>query len=866
MARLPLLVFPKPRTADRDTGPPPRSTTHTPAVGRQGERLAPRLQNLQQAFDRRSVEIQQETAGINPEQVLVIETVGSVEKFATAVARLDGLEWLGEIEIEEIAPDDDFYDTKKKSKTLNGRLYLLMSNQAALSEMLTLWDRYQRDQSMKWPLGLTKFRDLFLLLHDIRRWSVEDRLNETSVIEAWQEDLTALSDEPLRVEIELWYRGVSTQRADAERAVVRLIQVSGGRVVSRFQLEEIAYHGLLAELPRKAVEEIIQHRATALVKCDSVMFFRPVGQIAVGKGVAETGSERLAEFTQQPLPSGDPVIAILDGMPLENHALLAGRIRVDDPDDFAAECPVRRRVHGTAMCSLVIHGDLNAGGRALSRPVYIRPVLQPIESVDAEWPEVLPPDILPADLIHRAVRRICEGDGNEPPVAPSIKIISFSIGDSSRPFFQLVSSLARLLDWLSHRYGVLFVVSAGNQYQDIDLEIDERKFRALSEQERESLVVRKLFEDARNRRLLSPAESINAVTVGALHHDSSEAAPPGRLVELFPGQLPSPVSAFGTGYRRSVKPDVTFSGGRVKYNYAAIGSSVSLFPGRRAPGHLVAVPGDNPGDVRQVTYAAGTSNAAALISRELGFCHETLQQILDGYDDLSDVERFVVPILKAMIIHGCVWYEAGDRLKQVLAGQGDWRSLKHWVTQWLGFGVPDTRRVMECTEQRATVLGFGSLADGKAHVFEFPLPPSLSSRTERRRLTVTLAWLSPVRPGTQKYRAAGLWFDLENANLTKKRLDADHNTVRRGTVQHEVFEGEKQAAVVSDGDTILIKVNCRADAGKLPESIHYGLAVSLEVAADLSIPVYQEVRTRIRPGVEIRTANSVTEGKRDGFV
>ena len=64
--------------------------------------------------------------------------------------------------------------------------------------------------------------------------------------------------------------------------------------------------------------------------------------------------------------------------------------------------------------------------------------------------------------------------------------------------------------------------------------------------------------------------------------------------------------------------------------------------------------------------------------------------------------------------------------------------------------------------------------------------------------------------------------------------------------------------MISDGETISIKVNCRADAGKLPESIHYGLAVSLEVAAGLSIPVYQEIRTRIRPEVEIKTASSVT--------
>ena len=59
------------------------------------------------------------------------------------------------------------------------------------------------------------------------------------------------------------------------------------------------------------------------------------------------------------LPTGDAVVAVLDGMPMQNHRLLQGRIIVDDPDDYATGYESRYRVHGTSMTSLVIYGDIN---------------------------------------------------------------------------------------------------------------------------------------------------------------------------------------------------------------------------------------------------------------------------------------------------------------------------------------------------------------------------------------------------------------------------------------------------------------------------------------------------------------------------
>lgn len=101
----------------------------------------------------------------------------------------------------------------------------------------------------------------------------------------------------------------------------------------------------------------------------------------------------------------------------------------------------------------------------------------------------------------------------------------------------------------------------------------------------------------------------------------------------------------------------------------------------------------------------------------------------------------------------------------------------------------------------------------------------------------------------QNYRIAHLWFDPKN-HLATHRVCADHHAVQRGTVQHEVLESAK-AVDFQDGETIGIKGNCRADAGDIPEPIRYGLAVTLEVAEGIAIPIYQEVRNRLRIRVPV---------------
>jgi hypothetical protein len=211
--------------------------------------------------------------------------------------------------------------------------------------------------------------------------------------------------------------------------------------------------------------------------------------------------------------------------------------------------------------------------------------------------------------------------------------------------------------------------------------------------------------------------------------------------------------------------------------------------------------------------------------------------------------EFDVVLLKALLVHGADWTDAGALYDSILRNAQNGRTFTDYVGRFLGYGRANIAKVMSCTNQRVTVLGVGKLEDGEGDEYLLPLPPSLSAVTVKRRLTATLAWLSPVNCLRHDYRIAHLWFSPKN-DLTPNRICADHDAVQRGTLQHEVLESDK-AVDFQDGDGIVIKVNCRADAGDIPEAIRYGLAVTLEVAEGINIPIYQEVRDRLRVRVSV---------------
>ena len=825
-----------------------------PSPERQAERLSPRFERLQRALEERRARLQMEARDLVPEEVVVLETVGTVDEFVRAVEAVPGMEWLAEIEAEEIPPDDDFFaltrdGEARPDKALRGRVFMVFTNQTALQQMISLWNEWQSDRRL--PRGLGKWKILFQQLRDVRHWGVRDRLQETGVLDDWQ-DRIEHGREVVPCEIELWHRREPEPRRIARRnRVVDLVEGMAGRLITEAHIEEIAYHALLVHLPVVQVRPLLESIESdiELVQCEQIQFFRASGQMSAS--LADDLQDQDQEALPEEPPAGSPVVALFDGLPLQTHRRLQGRLVVDDPDDFERDSPAVTRRHGTAMASLILHGDLAAGEAPLPRPLYVRPILRQDPRDWKDHTEAVPAGTLVVDLIHRAVRRLFEGDGGEAPVAPRVSIINLSFGIVDRPFDQTLSPLARLLDWLAWRYKVLFVVSAGNYAEGIELLSADQSGQLLLPTFQEQ-VIQTVASDTRNRRLLSPAEAINALTVAAIHEDASTEPPPPQWDDPYTVTgLPSPINAQGMGYRRGLKPDVLAAGGRVVVREAlAGGTTLEIYDRTLPPGQLAASPGANPGDRGAVRHSRGTSNATALVSRACGLLYDGMGELRQepGGEVIDSLPRAVW--LKALVAHGAEWGAAGSILARLLKNQDNSRQFKEYVTRLLGYGAVDVNRVQECTARRVTALGGGMLGQDESHVHRFPLPPSLSGQRGHRRLIITLAWLSPINQRHQAWRRAALWFDPPQDPLRVSRQQANWLAVRRGTLQHEILEGE-EAGVFVEGENLEIQVSCRAGAGTLEDEVPYALVITLEVAQELDVDIYDEVRTAIH-AIQVR--------------
>lgn len=818
-------------------------------------------------MEERRLSLQDNSLGLLPEKVLVIETIGSIQDFIRAVEKIPGLEWLGEHDLEDIDPAYGFEDEKRPDKHLSGQLFLVMTDQQALSQLRHLFEQWKDDDQTKFTNGLAPLKRAFKYLHTIRPWGAEDRIRETGILDDWRDRLEhEASDVPF--EVELWFRRNPERREQAASQLREIVASHEGEVTAQCVITDIGYHAILGRLPRAEVQEII-HTPQALVnvrliQCEEVMRVNPVGQCSVRLS-EDTHTEPLSDeeiariVSRRPPADGAPVVALFDGVPLAGHRLLDNRITVDDPDGYEAAYQAAERLHGTEMASLICHGDINEHGEGLAGRLYARPIMHPQRG---QFREAIPENVLPVDLIHRSVRRLFESDGDEPAAAPSVRFINLSVCDPARPFVRDMSAWARVLDWLAWKYHILFIVSAGNHSRDIELEIPRASLDTLTPDEREGAVIKALAEDTRHRRLLSPAETLNGLTIGALSQDASQPPPSSRLIDPFvqPG-APSVVSAHGPGYRRSIKPDVFFPGGRqllmeklgTTHSRATLQISEVSMPGQR-----VATPG-NAGQLNRTGYTRGTSSAAALASRGADILYRLLGEI-SQQPDVNVPEEYYVVLTKALLAHGAGWRDVLNRYDAVLKNTKNSRVFKEYVGRFLGYGSARLIRVMTCSDERVTVLGYGDLHDGEGAVFSLPLPPCLSALNERRRLTVTLAWLSPVNTRRQAYRVAHMWFDPKNI-IASRRLFADHHAVQRGTLQHEVLEGD-DAIVFQDGDAITIQVNCRSDAGDIGDPIRYGLAVTLELAGEdqqrlVPYPVYVEVRDRLAIRVPVHGAGRI---------
>ncbi|MHB1154158.1 MAG: S8 family peptidase [Eubacteriales bacterium] len=839
MPERPIILFPEAENANREKEPKFVPPPHIPTFPRQYDRLAPKLSILKNAFQQKNIAIQQSSVGINPEFALVFEIIGSVDNFYNAIKHIEGFEWMFDSSVDDINADDDFYTVDKQGQpdnsSLSGRLYCIMSNKEAIDQLLSLWERHKNGEEEVFKRNFSGLRDIFTHIHNIRTWNAQDRIFETNAVKYWEEQITIDGDIPVPFEIELFFRRDQTKRNNAFSIVQANVSALGGTTLKECIISDISYHCMLVEMPKNAIRQLVEdYENVSLVKIDDIMFFRPTCQSIFFN--TEDSLIIPEKTVVEENVSGEPIIGILDGLPLQNHPYLKRHLIVDDPDEFEANYESKYRFHGTAMASLIIYGDLGRNDRPLLKPIYLRPILKTSADFYGGANELVPQDEILVDLIHRAVKRIFDGEGDIPPQAPSIRIINLSIGDPARQFTSTMSPLARLIDWLSYKYKVLFIISAGNHNEIENLQTTFEDFKALSIIERTKKICTSISDDIRNRKVLSPAESINSLCVGALYADACSTAENDRFIFAVQEGFPSPISSFGYGYNSQICPDLFYYGGRKLLLQNMANRRLKWGITNRKPGCEVASPS---GDEFGVAYTFGTSDATAQLSHEAGKCYEVLNDIFTTETGESVPQQYAAILLKAMLTHGASWDNISNIFSETIG------ESCNKLSRWLGNGVPDIKRVEQCAKNRITLIGIGNLKIDDAHIYRLPIPIDFT-RLIKRKLTITLAYLSPIDIARQKYRSSQIWFTIEEGkSLVPNRQNTDWQRVRKGTLQHEIFTGDN-TLVWNDKD-IVIKVNCKEDASRNSGITPYSIFVTFEVAEGMDIDVYTDVINKIRP-------------------
>ena len=231
---------------------------------------------------------------------------------------------------------------------------------------------------------------------------------------------------------------------------------------------------------------------------------------------------------------------------------------------------------------------------------------------------------------------------------------------------------------------MLFVVSAGNHAGPIDLDLPRTAWPSADAQAREAAILSALKANARNRRILSPAESVNALTVGAAHSDACSQGPHAAYhCDPFPTRsLASPISANGLGFLRALKPEILMPGGRQIYQDAVgTGEPTSgLLPlpatgsqarGRRSQAKCQASGTRPSGSVGPVCRRARTRLGARLF--------EMLESLRATATDRAPAPRYDAVLLKALLVHGARWAEAGDRMRGLFKPEVSGHNIKEFI-------------------------------------------------------------------------------------------------------------------------------------------------------------------------------------------
>lgn len=456
----------------------------------------------------------------------------------------------------------------------------------------------------------------------------------------------------------------------------------------------------------------------------------------------------------EPIKCRTPVAVIDSGVSTTSPLMVGIVLRIIDELPPGTVGP--HMSHGTFVASRVVYGDDITGVLSRRATPWCPIVDIQVTGDDGIGNRVTQKAARLGEILQRVV----------PQLAGDVKVYNLSLGLSPISDGRY-SEVARLIDYLSREYGVLFVIAAGNI--DAPQSAPPGHF---------------LHNDA---RILSPAEALLAITVGSIaKYEEVHCVARGREV--------SPFSRRGPGADSGLKPEVAAHGGNVFFTGIGWTSSprMAVYGLGRAGTHL--------------EYATGTSYAAPLVAQYAA-------RLFDAYPNAS------ANLVRALLCHfadSVLCPEPGNPLE------------RH---HFCGFGEPAIDSALYSQSAAAAMLFQGQLdPDNYLHI-PFHVPAALAGdRRSRLVVRGTVVFDPPVNPDDSvnysQSRVTGLLRKRSGGSLRDVQIGGADDDVRHPWNPLLHFQHPFRHGYETGEWELRLRLMTR---GELPQDFVQNVAVVLEI-------------------------------------
>jgi subtilisin family serine protease len=530
--------------------------------------------------------------------------------------------------------------------------------------------------------------------------------------------------EEFKLDVELWPVEVTNNpnRIRLITAFERWLDGAGIRRLDRINLDSLVMYRVMVT-PDQA-QLLLNHRDVRMV------------DLIPATGISVQQLNRDINELPRDIPSptiGASRICILDSGINANHPLLrpamaesASFVDEEGETDLAG--------HGTAVAGVVLYGDVEACNEGnFWRPQFWLYNGKVMKKCPQTGNAVYNEHSLEASLT-QAVEHFVE---------LGCRIFNLSLGNSNAPYDGMhVRGLAYILDVLSRRHNILFVVSTGNFCGSENPAVPVNSWR---DEYPEYLL-------AEQSSIIDPAPAMSVLTVGSIarHNATVDTQRFPEIYQLSPASenQPSPFTRHGPSVKGAFKPDLVATGGNLACPMRHVDSQWRQI--ERGLGVLTF----NHEFVGNTIFkeVSGTSLAAPYITHLAG-------RLLNEYPASS------ANLIRAMLVNQAYQpKEVATTFSENFrnAYKEDKSTLHRDVARDVaGYGAVNEGELFRSSDNTVVLISEQSIEKDSCQFFELPLPADFLRKTlSTRELTVTLAYSPAVRTTRIEYLATQISFRL----------------------------------------------------------------------------------------------------------